>query len=278
MIDPLTPAECDLRDFPYLQIDVVRLFGSEFHALASDAAWRAGVTLWMKSWHQVPAGSLPDDDGQLARLAELGRDTKAFRKIKTEALRGWQQCSDGRLYHKVVAEKALGAWLDKLAQRLSSGAGNAKRWKIKFDPSEIEQQIDDAVGMLKAIDPASRRIAKAVRKRSQRDPDGTPERIPSGSQGEGEGSYTVGKPTAAVPIDEPSDDPGKSLFDQGTALLISKGRSETSSRSIIAKFQRDFGNPAVLDAIERCRGATDPVSAMRAHLGKSKAQSEYLGV
>ena len=30
-----------------------------------------GGTLWLKSWDQVPAGSLPDDDVDLCRLAEL---------------------------------------------------------------------------------------------------------------------------------------------------------------------------------------------------------------
>lgn len=72
-------------------------------------------------------------------------------------------------------------------------------------------------------------------------------------------------------------DLGKSLFDQGVSLLVATGRAEPQARSIIAKFQRDFGDPAVLDAINRCRGATDPVSAMRDRLGKAKAQAEYLG-
>ena len=40
---------------PHIRIN--RLFGSSFHARASDAEWRAGVTLWLKSFHQVPAGS-----------------------------------------------------------------------------------------------------------------------------------------------------------------------------------------------------------------------------
>jgi uncharacterized protein YdaU (DUF1376 family) len=72
-------------------------------------------------------------------------------------------------------------------------------------------------------------------------------------------------------------DSAKSLFDEGVALLVSKGRAESSARSVIAKFQKDFGDPAVLDAINRCRNATDPVSAMRDRLGKVKAQEEYYG-
>jgi hypothetical protein len=86
---PLVPGNVDLRDFPYMPMDIARLFGSEFHAGANDAEWRAGVTLWLKSFHQVPAASLPADDVALARLAEFGRDMKAWGKVKGVALRGW---------------------------------------------------------------------------------------------------------------------------------------------------------------------------------------------
>src|SRR5947209_7876606 len=105
--DPLLPAHVDLRDFPYMPMEVERLFGSEFHAQSNDAEWRAGMTLWLKSFHQVPAASLPDDDVALARLAELGRNVRSWRRVKSGALRGWVRCRDGRLYHRVVAEKAL---------------------------------------------------------------------------------------------------------------------------------------------------------------------------
>lgn len=43
--EPLTPADCDLRDFQFMPIDIVRLFNSRFHAIANDAEWRAGITL-----------------------------------------------------------------------------------------------------------------------------------------------------------------------------------------------------------------------------------------
>ncbi|HYF40892.1 MAG TPA: DUF1376 domain-containing protein [Ramlibacter sp.] len=115
--DPLVLAEVDLRDFPYLPVMIARLFGSAFHAKANDAEWRAGFTLWLKSWHQQPAASIPDDDVELTRLAELGRDIKTWRKVKAMALHGWVRCSDGRLYHPVVAEQAIEAWRRKVAQR-----------------------------------------------------------------------------------------------------------------------------------------------------------------
>jgi hypothetical protein len=199
---PLTPPGCDLRDFPFMPIDISRLLGSEFHAMAGDTAWRAGVTLWLRSWHQVPAGSLPDNDIALARLAELGSDLKTWRTIKDAAMRGWEKCSDGRLYHRVVAEKALEAWIEKLLQRVSSAAGNAKRWGMEADIDGINQQISDASRLLTAIAPQSRALPKLQRRQSRSagignptgtptgNPTGTPETIPAQSQETGTGTGT----------------------------------------------------------------------------------------
>jgi hypothetical protein len=167
---PFTPSDADLRDFPYMPIDIARLFGSQFHARSSDAEWRAGVTLWLKSFHQVPAASLPDEEIALARLAELGRDVRAWRKLRAGALHGWVKASDGRLYHRVVAVKALEAWIEKLTQRRLSAAGNAKRYKLEFDAAPFDIEIGRALLLLSNLDPQSR----ALRKRP-------PGRAPAGS-------------------------------------------------------------------------------------------------
>jgi hypothetical protein len=88
-----------------------------------------------------------------------------------------------------------------------------------------------------------------------------------------------GRKKKVVPLADANggSDEGKTLFDEGVRLLVSKGRPEPQARSIIARFQKDFGDPAVLDAINRCRTATDPVSAMRDRLGRAKVQTEYMG-
>lgn len=70
-------------------------------------------------------------------------------KVKEHALRGWVDGGDGRLYHHVVAEKALEAWIEKLASAISGAQGNAKRWSIEIDTSELEGQLRDAVYRLK---------------------------------------------------------------------------------------------------------------------------------
>ncbi|OIR06013.1 hypothetical protein GALL_118100 [mine drainage metagenome] len=114
---PLTPKDCELRDFPFMALDVDRLRNSDFASHASGDEFRAAILLWCASWHQIPAASLPDDDVVLAKLAGYGFVVNEWMKLKTGALRGFIKCSDGRLYHPVVAEKANEAWISKQAYR-----------------------------------------------------------------------------------------------------------------------------------------------------------------
>jgi CHAD domain-containing protein len=121
------------------------------------------MTLYLKSYQQVPAGSLPDNEIELARLAEFGRDIESWRHVAAIATRGWIKCSDGRLYHPVMCEKALAGWLKKLAQRKSSAAGNATRYKKTFDPSFFDQRISEALRLLSDLNPNSRAVTLAAR-------------------------------------------------------------------------------------------------------------------
>lgn len=114
---PLIAAEVDLQDFPFMPLHVARLRDSDLAAEAHpEACWYA-VLLWAASWHQLPAGSLPDTDAVLMRLCGLGRDQRTWKKHRKDALRGFVKCSDGRLYHPVVVEQAVEAWNSKLQQR-----------------------------------------------------------------------------------------------------------------------------------------------------------------
>lgn len=122
--DPLTPADCDLRGMPYMPLDIVRLFDSDFYVLSNGDEFKAGVSLWAKAFLQVPAGSLPNDDRLLAHLSGAG---PGWERVKDMALRGWVECSDGRLYHPTVAEKAREAWKARLDRRARTEAARAAR-------------------------------------------------------------------------------------------------------------------------------------------------------
>ncbi|MGO2959288.1 MAG: DUF1376 domain-containing protein [Acetobacter sp.] len=128
MPEPLTPADCDLRGFPFMPLDVARLIDSDLFALSTGDEFKAAVALWCKSWIQLPAASLPDDDRILAHLSGAGA---RWKKIRGMALKGWIKCLDGRLYHPVISEKAAQAWKSRIAQRERA----AKRWdKQKSEP------------------------------------------------------------------------------------------------------------------------------------------------
>ena len=187
---PLTPPQADLRHLKAMMLEIGRLRGSAFDAMADDGAWRAGVNLWLSAFHQVPAGSLPDDDAELVKAAQLGRDVRTWKRLKASAMRGWIKCADGRFYHSVVAETVLDAWLSSLLQQLSSGAGNARRWGAAFDEAVIRAEIVEAAVLLRNLDskhPALRKkpVVQAlagIPLGCDRDPSGTADGMPDASR------------------------------------------------------------------------------------------------
>jgi len=154
---PLTPSDCDLRDFQFMPVDVHRLLTSETWILGTGDERAAAMTLWLASWHQVPAGSIPQDDRMLAHLSQSG---PKWKKLKAHTLRGWVEARDGRLYHPVVAEKALEAWVEKLAYSLSGSAGNAKRWGVSIETDSTRDRALVAISMLRALAPQSKTLKK----------------------------------------------------------------------------------------------------------------------
>lgn len=214
---PLTPANCDLRDFPFLQVDVQRLLTSETWVLGTADEKAASITLWLACWHQVPAASVPNNDRMLAHLSQAGAK---WGKVKAHALRGWVDGGDGRLYHPVVAEKALAAWIEKLNSAISGAIGNAKRWQTDVDTSSQEAALCKAIDLLKSIAPASPCLKKKVvairNKSSPPDRPPTPKSSPTDRNREGEGEregeeektfpsgYVVGAADAA-PAQPPVD-------------------------------------------------------------------------
>lgn len=116
---PLVPKDVDLRNFADMPLEVMRLRDSDLRRLSTGDEFKAGIVLWCAAWHQMPAGSLPDNDTELADLAAIGTGKPAVRawlKLRAMALRGWVRCSDGRLYHPRMAQKAVTAWKAKRAR------------------------------------------------------------------------------------------------------------------------------------------------------------------
>lgn len=143
---PPIPADADLRHFPCVSINAADLRNSDM-AIEGDPAdnWFC-IILMMAAWHQLPAGSLPDDDAKLAYLAGMGRDLRGWKKRRKGALRGWVLCSDGRLYHPMMVEA-----VHEALQKSQRGRRSAEtRWDLaasSFDqPIEnIEKQKCDGI-------------------------------------------------------------------------------------------------------------------------------------
>lgn len=178
MTEPMTPPDCDLRDFAFMPLEVRRLLTSETWVLGNAEEKVAALMLWMESWHQVPAASLPDNDRMLAHLSGAGA---RWPKVAAHALRGWVKCSDGRLYHAVVAEKARDAFSKKEKQRERSRKANAARWGAHSPgdaQGEHKEQEGEPDGVLGASHKDAASIPQGVQQASRNDPKG---------QGEGEG-------------------------------------------------------------------------------------------
>ena len=122
---PEPPVEPDfsLAGYTSFLFDTQRFLNSEFVLSSDPAAIGLGVILWAVAWQQIPCGSLPDDDVQLARLAGFGRDVATFRALKEPALHGFVKCSDGRLYHKFLIGIAIDAQAKRNINRANGSLG-----------------------------------------------------------------------------------------------------------------------------------------------------------
>lgn len=125
--EPLVPAEVDLRDMDGFMLNVERLLASELWAISTGEEFKAAMGLWARAWKQTPAASLPNDDRVLSSFA--GVPMPRWKKVREMAMRGFVLCTDGRFYHKVLADDAKRAWARKESFRDRGRRGNERRWK-----------------------------------------------------------------------------------------------------------------------------------------------------
>src|SRR5947207_757450 len=128
----------DVRALPFMPLFVGQLLASDTWQMANGDEAKALVTLWARSWHQVPAGTLPDDDRILAGLSGAGARWKRVREV---ALRGFVRGADGRLHHAVIeqaAEDALGKMVGQ--QTRTAAARAARKAKLDADRAARDEQ------------------------------------------------------------------------------------------------------------------------------------------
>lgn len=192
--EPLTPADCDLREFPFMPLDVGRLRDSKLVSHVPPAQCFFAVILWCASWHQIPAASLPDDDIELARLAGFGFVVKEWKKVRAGALYGWIKCADGRLYHPVVAEKARTAWQAKHEQRWKSECARIKKHNQRHSTNVPYPTLDEFLSP-GYVDPTKGDKRQVSPGTNDSCPDFVPGTLdPTEGRGKGEGEKTLKTP------------------------------------------------------------------------------------
>lgn len=122
----------DLRDFPFMPLHIARLQKSKAWLRCKRRPELAFymLNLWMRAWHEVPAGSIENDDDVLADAAMC--EPRRWAKIKDEVLLGWvDDGTTGRLIHPVVTELAEEAWTSKQKQRQRTEGARQARLQTK---------------------------------------------------------------------------------------------------------------------------------------------------
>jgi hypothetical protein len=122
---PFVDPEVDLTGLESMPLFCARLVDSDLVGLSTGEEFKAAFLLWAKAWTQRPAGSLPTNPKILARYAGVSVEfLEASREI---ILRGWTECSNGRLYHPTVAEAAMIAWNARVSYEKRVGSFSQKQ-------------------------------------------------------------------------------------------------------------------------------------------------------
>lgn len=282
---PPVPEDLDLRDFQYMPLDVLRLRDSDLSTLASGDQFKAAVLLWCTAWHQVPCGSLPNDEKWLARHSGAG---SSWRRVRDEALRGFVEHSDGRLYHSVVVEKALSSWRRKCEQRLRTLKARigATEKRLKQAASAEERAHQQALldelkkGLPQAIE---RSVTPSV------EPDATRDATSAvtSTKGKGEGrdsskgegySPLLG---ASAPEDASTQDLTSIVFTRGTQWLqTTTGKAEAECRRLLGSWRKSLKDDAELIRLIGCaqrEGIQHPESWMTASIQRRGPASPRAG-
>lgn len=138
---PLTPADADLTDFKFMPLQIARLRKSKAWLVCKRRPELAFfmLNLWTAAWHERPAGSLEDDDDVLADLAMCSPEK--WEKVRAEVLRGWVKCTDGRLYHRIVAELVVDAWKSKRIHAYDRECGRLRKALKRAGIKEVADGI-----------------------------------------------------------------------------------------------------------------------------------------
>jgi uncharacterized protein DUF1376 len=247
---PLTPADCDLRDFPFMPLLVSRLRRSKAWLMAKRQPELGFymINLWTAAWHDFPSGSIEDDDDVIADLAMC--DPRHWPKVREKAMHGWIKCSDGRLYHPVVAEQACKSWDERKSYRdrmAKARAVKSQRHASNYDNPIIEPVAGDNIepDTGAATEPITEPIIDAII-------DAVTGPI-TALKGQGQGQGEKKEKAAAALIPSPRAQPP----DQPAPTAENRYCGWENGKEIVGGYEWDYVWPAVLEAAN-----IDPVRSL----------------
>jgi len=273
---PFIPAHVDLTGLSYMPLHVRQLRDSRFAASADPEHFMVGVLLWCASWHQVPAGSLPDDDIELAALAGFGRVIKEWRRVREGALYGWRKCSDGRLYHEVICGRAADSFNSKMKAEWQRECD-----RIRKENGKRKQNNEKQAPLPPEPEPISVNIPEEFQQ--------TDDNIPQDEIRKGDlfptenESHSVGNPAEnALKVSKGKKERtiAKAIDAEGVAgvvqmppvptiwgkpltyLIAATGKSDQQCRQILGRWRKAYSDEAIIDAVTRAQlaQAVEPVS------------------
>jgi hypothetical protein len=266
--DPYVTAEVDLRGMDYMPLKGELLFNSVTWLNSSAEGRCAALQLW---WHafakEVPAGSLPNSDRLLAAYAGFGGGLKRWQKVKTEALRGWNLCADGLLYHKTLSQIVIEAWKRRSDYRneKAAKAERQRRWRERIralvnllknhgikPPKNARMEQLERLCVDAGVDASQVPNVDAVDVSG----DASVSLRREGKRREEKGKEDIDVEEAAADESSPKVDAPSIIFGRGLAWLIAaSGTTEATCRTFLGKLIRDYGPDRTLEALRACQAA-----------------------
>lgn len=139
--------------------------------MAGRAALGTAAILWAESYRQDPAGTLPDNDVLLARLAGFGPDVDGWRALREMALHGWTVCeidqgerpatAGVRLGHPVIAEVCVEMMARKRGAARARVAQREAVVRSRVRAKLIGMKLDRYAGQAAVVEGVARYLADA---------------------------------------------------------------------------------------------------------------------
>jgi hypothetical protein len=136
-----------LSNHDWIELHIHRLLGSRLVAHAVKDGRRediaTAILLWCESVKQDPAGTLPDDDVELASLARFGVDLDAWRAARRWALYGWRpvHIHDADMVGKAGEARLGHPFLEQVVARMHKRASSRKQGRDAANMSTNRSRV-----------------------------------------------------------------------------------------------------------------------------------------